>query len=277
MAKYASAVELPTFDQFIAAFQTRFTRADDARHLWLTIESMDQGTRSVLEYHTEFETVLSQIGEDTDMEWARMHFERGLHRGIRRHVALNAPSNATLDELATLGQRAYDVNQQLAKESTRSQTCPANSTPGPPATASSSHPETFRRTMSTPLPPRSDRLGFLTTRTSHGPFPKLTSEEDHTMLRKAGICFKYRQPGHISTGCPDRSKEYATMPVIKVESIEQPVIVESDQEFSPYKPVPTIRIPVKVAEARTPALIDTSASVNTMSPRVANRTNLPRL
>ena len=111
MAKYASAAELPTFDQFIAAFQMRFTLADDVRHLRLTIESMDQGTRSVLEYHTEFETVLSQIGEDTDMEWTRMHFECGLHRDIRRHVALNAPSNATLDELATLGQRAYDVNQ----------------------------------------------------------------------------------------------------------------------------------------------------------------------
>ena len=131
--------------------------------------------------------------------------------------------------------------------------------------------------MSTPLPPRSDRLGFLTTRTSHGPFPKLASEEDRTVLRKAGICFKCHQPGHISTECPDRSKEHATMPIIKVESIEQPVIVESDQELSPYKPVPMIRIPVKVAEARTPALIDTGASVNTISPTVAGRTNLPHL
>ena len=67
------------------------------------------------------------------------------------------------------------------------------------------------------------------------------------------------------------------MPVIKVESIEQPVIVEFDQEFSPYKPVPMIRIPVKVAEARTPALIDTGASVNTISPRIAGHINLPHL
>jgi len=59
MAKYASAAELPTFDQFITAFQACFTRANDARRLRLTIESMDQGTRSVLEYHAEFETVLS--------------------------------------------------------------------------------------------------------------------------------------------------------------------------------------------------------------------------
>ena len=74
MAKYASAAELPTFDQFIMAFQACFTCANNARRLWLTIESMDQGTCSVLEYHAEFETVLSQIGGDTDMEWARMHF-----------------------------------------------------------------------------------------------------------------------------------------------------------------------------------------------------------
>ena len=41
-------------------------------------------------------------------------------------------------------------------------------------------------------------------------------------------------------------------PTIKMESVEQPTIVEYDQESSPYKPVPTIRIPVKVAEARAP-------------------------
>ena len=74
-----------------AAFQAHFIRADDAHRLRLTIESMDQGTRSVFEDHAEFKTVLSQIGGDTDMEWARMHFERGLHKGIRHHVMLNAP------------------------------------------------------------------------------------------------------------------------------------------------------------------------------------------
>ena len=149
---------------------------------------------------------VSQIGGDTDMEWARMHFECGLHKGIRRHVTLNAPINATLNELATLGQRAYDFNQQLAKESTRSQMRPANSTPGPPGTALSSHPETFCRTISASPTSRLDHLGFLTTRTSHGPFPKLVGDDDRVVLRKVGICFKCRQPGHMSTKCLDRSK-----------------------------------------------------------------------
>ena len=40
---------------------------------------MIQGSRSILEYHVEFQTVISQIGEDVvDMDWARIHFERGL-------------------------------------------------------------------------------------------------------------------------------------------------------------------------------------------------------
>ena len=165
-----SAAQLPTFDQFIAAFQTCFTCIDDAHRLWLTIESMDRGTHSVIEYHAEFETVLSQIGEDTDMKWARMPFERGLHRGICCHVALNASPNATLNELRSLSQRAYDVNQQLAKESTCSQTHPVNSVPGPPATTSSSHPEmSCGMAPASPVPPI-DCLGFLTTRTPHGPF-----------------------------------------------------------------------------------------------------------
>ena len=67
------------------------------------------------------------------------------------------------------------------------------------------------------------------------------------------------------------------MPAINVKSIEQSTIVESDQEFSPYRSVPTIYIPVKVAEARTPTLIDTGASVNAISPRVVGRINLPLL
>jgi len=81
----------------------------------------------------------------------------------------------------------------------------------------------------------------------------------------------------MSMECPEGSKERGSRPTIKIESVEQPAIVESDQEFSPYKPVPTILIPVKIAEARAPALIDTGASINTISPRVAGRTNLPRL
>ena len=76
--------------------------------------------------------------------------------------------------------------------------------------------------------------------------------------------------------CLEGNKGHDGKPIVKVESVEQPV-VESDQEPSPYVSIPTIRIPVKIADAKTPALIDTGASVNTVSPRVAVRTKLPRL
>ena len=84
MVKYVSGAQLPTFDEFIQALKARFTRADDARQLRLSIENMTQGSRSVLEYHAEFQTVISQIGEDVvDMDWACLHFERGLTASIR--------------------------------------------------------------------------------------------------------------------------------------------------------------------------------------------------
>ena len=51
MAKYALATQLPTFDEFIQAFKALFTYADDACQLRLSIESMIQGSHSVLEYH----------------------------------------------------------------------------------------------------------------------------------------------------------------------------------------------------------------------------------
>ena len=96
------------------------------------------------------------------------------------------------------------------------------------------------------------------------------------MLRKAGICFRCRQPGHMSMECPEGNKGHGGKWIIKVESVKQPV-VESDQESSPYILVPTIRIPVRIANAKTPVLIDTGASVNTVSPQVAGHMKLPRL
>jgi len=110
----------------------------------------------------------------------------------------------------------------------------------------------------------------------HGLFPKLRGDKDRKVLRKAGICFRCCQPGHMSMECPEGNKGHAGKSIVKVESIEQPV-VESDQESSPYILVPTIRIPVRIANAKTPALIDTGASVNTVSSRVSGHTKLPRL
>ena len=76
--------------------------------------------------------------------------------------------------------------------------------------------------------------------------------------------------------CPEGNKERGAKPTMKIESVEQP-IVESDQEASSYLPAPTIPIPIKIANAKTPALVDTGAAINTVSPRVAGRSKLPRL
>jgi len=266
MAKYALAARLPTFDEFMQVFKVRFTRVDDARQLRLSIESMTEGSRSVLEYHAEFQTVFSQIGEDiVDMDWAPLHFERGLTASIRQHVAINGHPTDSLDDLATLGQRVFDVNRQLAKENPRMQTHPTVQNQGSP------RPATPRAST-----PRPDCLGFLTSRMPDGLFPELGGDEDHEVLRKAGICFRCRQPGHMSMECPEENKGHGGKLIVKVESVEQPV-VESDQESSPYIPVPTIRISVRIPNAKTPALIDTGASVNTVSLRVAGHTKLPRL
>ena len=90
MAKYVMATTVPTFDVFVQEFKKRFTCADNSRQLHLTIKSIALGSRAVLMYHTEFQTLLCQLGEDgIDKDWARMHFKCGLRRNIRRHVAVN--------------------------------------------------------------------------------------------------------------------------------------------------------------------------------------------
>jgi len=111
---------------------------------------------------------------------------------------------------------------------------------------------------------------------SHGLFSKLGGDEDREVLRKAGVCFRCRQPGHMWMDCPEGNKERSSRLTVKVESVEQPV-VESDQVASPYVLVSTICISVRIASAKSPALIDTGASVNTVSPRIATHSNLPRL
>ena len=122
MPKYVLAAQLSTFDKFIQAFKARFTHADDACQLRPSIESMTPGFRSILEYHAEFQTVISQIGEDVvDMDWAHLHFEQGLTTSICHHVAINGCPTDSLDDLTTLGQRVFNVNRQLAKENLRTQ------------------------------------------------------------------------------------------------------------------------------------------------------------
>jgi len=71
-------------------------------------------------------------------------------------------------------------------------------------------------------------LEFMTTRISHCPFSKLVGDEDRGVLRKAGVCCKCRQLGHMSTEYLDKGKDHPARPIIKIESIEQPAIVESD-------------------------------------------------
>jgi len=76
--------------------------------------------------------------------------------------------------------------------------------------------------------------------------------------------------------CPEGNKEHGGKSIVKVEYIEQPV-VKSDPESSPYILIPMIRISVRIANAKTPVLIDTGISVNTVSPRIAGRMKLPHL
>ena len=84
MAKYTTATTLPTFDVFVQEFKKRFTHADDSHQLHLAIESIMLGSRTVLEYHAEFQTLLCQLSKDgVHKDWAHMHFELGLSHNIR--------------------------------------------------------------------------------------------------------------------------------------------------------------------------------------------------
>ena len=68
---------------------------------------------------------------------------------------------------------------------------------------------------------------------SHGLFSKLGGDNDCEVLKKAGICIRCRQSGHMSMECPEENKKCGGKSIVEVESIEQPV-VESDQESFLY-------------------------------------------
>ena len=84
MAKYMTAIALPTFNAFVQKFKMRFTHADDSRQLHLRIESITLGSHIILEYHAEVQTHLCQLGEDgVHKDWAHMHFKLGLPCNIQ--------------------------------------------------------------------------------------------------------------------------------------------------------------------------------------------------
>ena len=263
IAKYSSLDTLPSFDDFIKEFKKRFTRADDARQLRITIETITQGTRSVLEYAAEFQTILSQIGEDkVDMVWARRHFERGLHYNIQRDLAAHFDPKDSIDEMATRAQRSYEILGRLKAENPRhSRPTPAPATPTRPQTSAPPSPSPVK---------------------SPTKLRKLTDSEREELSAK-GACFRCRQPGHIAKDCPKNGSftpQESPRPKSPVKVEHGGVLViaadsESEAGSSPYLTAPCMKVPIQYGRAEIAALIDNAATSNVISKKIVNKQRIP--
>ena len=187
-----------------------------------------------------------------------MHFKLGLPCNIRRHVVVNGCPTDTLNDLAVISQHVFDIEAQMVKEN------PCSNCPNP-ALSTDSHAKSPSCPKSV-TPHMDSRLTYLTScHPGYNTFPKLEGDQDGDILCQADICFCCCKKGHISLDCPEKLKkeeEARSKPHVKVESIEQPVIVELDKENSPCLPVPTIPLPVRVAQAKAPSLVNSGTSVN---------------
>lgn len=180
IAKYARLDPLPNFDDFLPAFKARFTRADDERQLRKRIESITQGTRSAVDYGTEFQTLMTEIGEDkVDMVWAKQHFERGLERRIQYSVVPHFTDEDTIDSMIDKAQRSFEFHQRMRLE---------NPSKPPPVNRSPSAPGPSGTPRSTSVAPRLSKL----------------TDAERDNLRANNGCFKCRKAnaGHTSRECP---------------------------------------------------------------------------
>ena len=177
MAKYKNGMNIPVFNVFIQDFKKRYTRIDEQRQLLQKIETMRQGDKSVLDYANDFEQVLNMIGEDNySLEWAKLHFEKGLEMDTRLVAAPIFLETDTIEELASKAQRVFEIRAPLRRQQTRQ---------------NSRQPATSHQARSSAIP--------VPAATPRGPLAKLTDIEREYLRANKG-CFRCRKinAGHMA-------------------------------------------------------------------------------
>ena len=214
-----------------------------------------------MEYSAEFQLIHAQMGPTADPVWVHHRFIEGLHDDVRKIVGPNIDPEDTIDQMTSRAQRAYEF---VVRENARR-----------PRNSSKDSSRAWGMQAQTPA--------TIGTRT---PSKKLKdmSPREYESLRDSGACFICRRPGHMARKCPSNScrkeddREWKPA-VIKKEVLDREIPIteeeESETEPSTYRPVPSIRVPVKVKEILMEALIDCGAERDFISERIVKEKKLP--
>ena len=92
------------------AFKEQFQGSHNDADVIKLVETMEQGSKTVTQYSTEFEMLVLQLGNEAGHPWSTGHYLRGLNRNIRLAVL---PALTGDEALKTLIQRAANVARNL--------------------------------------------------------------------------------------------------------------------------------------------------------------------
>lgn len=165
-----------TVVQALAILQERFVRPDQQIHLRNQMQRLRQAA-SALTFNESFDLLRIRLVDASDEE-VKAHYLNGLKPNIKRAL-IGANLNATVDELMQMAVRADELWQPYQPFAPYQPAPPrppfvAPAAPGAPGPAQ---------------PPRPT-------------IPKLTQEERQQLMATGG-CFRCRQPGHLSSACPN--------------------------------------------------------------------------
>jgi hypothetical protein len=171
-----------TVQQAVARMQERFVRPDQQIHLRHQLQRLRQ-TGSVLSFNEAFDNVRGRLTDASDEE-VKAAYLNGLRLDIKRAL-IGANLHATVDEIM---QAAVRADELLPLAYGQPQQLPRPQPPAAPAVpAIPGHQPPPPAPVPAPLRPA---------------LPRLTDQERQQLLATGG-CFRCRQPGHISSACPN--------------------------------------------------------------------------
>ena len=147
VTNYSDDEILPNLPEFLDAFRKHFARADDHRYIRKEVESMTQDRKTVSEYGNDFKSLIAGLGKNVDLEWAKIHFERGLKQSIQLAIAHSFTDDDTIDTMISKAQRSAEVHQRWKESGVLSNNSARSTTSSP------------RRKMSTSVPSKRNAFG----------------------------------------------------------------------------------------------------------------------